>query len=92
MCEMKVGGGSGGGRYKERGKGEEERSPSFYTTNRPPFPPSSALAAHTRPPTVGDIDPGGAVNGSGMESVCSRRGRPPDSTTASLDPLQPWSS
>lgn len=38
MWEMKVGGewGRGGGRYKERSKGEEERA--LYTTNRPPFP------------------------------------------------------
>lgn len=45
------------------------------------------------PPTVGDIDPGGAVNGSGMESVCcerSQRGQPPD-TTGSVDLPQPWS-
>lgn len=39
--------------------------------------PSPSSYPCTRPPTVGDIDPGGAVNGSGMESVCcvcSQRG------------------
>lgn len=43
--------------------------------------PSPSSQPCTRPPTVGDIDPGGAVNGSGMESVCcegSQRGQPPD--------------
>lgn len=42
--------------------------------------PSPSSYACIRPPTVGDIDPGGAVNGSGMESVCcegSQRGQRP---------------
>ena len=86
-CQMMSPGGTmrelgGGERSKERHIGEEKRS--LYTTNRSPFPLQLAC---TRPPTVGDIDPGGAVNSSGMESVCcegSRRGQPPD-TTASVD-------
>lgn len=80
---------TGGGRKNERSKGEEERN--LHTTNRPPLPPSSHPS--TRPPTAGEIDPGGAVNGSGMESVCfeaRQRGQPPD-TTGSLGLPQLWS-
>lgn len=81
-----------------RGVGEEEIKKDAKERKRAAFTQQTGLPAPssqpcTRPPTVGDIDPGGAVNGSGMESVCcerSQKGQPPD-TTGSVDLPQPWS-
>lgn len=65
MCELKVGGEWGEEEIKKEAK--ERKRGAFTQQTGLPSPSSYPCI---RPPTVGDIDPGGAVNSSGMESVC----------------------
>lgn len=75
-----------------RGMGEEEIKKEAKERKRGAFTQQTGLPSPSsypciHPPTVGNIDLRGAVNSSGMESVCckgSRRVQPPD-TTGSVD-------
>ena len=58
-----------------RGVGEEEIKKEAKERKRGAFTQQTGLPSPSsypciHPPTVGDIDPGGAVNSSGVESVC----------------------